>query len=160
MSHSLGNSMPESLGEMLEIGVDHRRNSVIFILTSDDNGFPHVALLSPYQVVTSKNSLFLSMGSSSTSCSNILKRGKATLVIQPMPSIIYLKTVLTRIEGVLIHRGDMEDYLFSGTPSEILEDVSDTAPFTSSLKFGDDIVKHAYGAQFHQIRDELRNLGF
>lgn len=159
MSRNLGKSIPESILGKLGRGSRERENSVIFLLTVDANGHPHVALLSPYQVLIMKNGeILFAVHSSSGTASYLSSQGKCTFIFQSPPSIAYVKTEVREMKGKIIGRGPFRNLVFTGYVSEVLEDYSEKAPFISDLRFRPDDVSSLYEEEFRGlsgIADEI-----
>lgn len=155
MSNSLGNTLPARILDYLHIGNPQRDSSVIFLLTSDPDGFPHVALLSPFQVVTTSETEFILAVHKGTRSQLYLEESrKATLILQATPSVDYVKFNAEKIEGWNSKR---DEVLYRAVPVDVLEDYSDIAPYTSQLKFEPKEILSDYSAGFEEIREFIRN---
>ncbi len=150
MSKSLGNSLPARMLDYLHVGNSQRDNTVIFLLTSDPSGFPHVALLSPFQVVTTSDSEFLLAVHKGTNSQHYLDEiRKATLIIQASPSVDYVKFQAERVEGWVSRK---DEVLYRARPVDVLEDYSEMAPYVSQLKFDPKEILEDYSAGFEEIK--------
>ncbi len=150
MSKSLGNTLPARALDYLHVGNGNRDNTVIFLITSDPSGFPHVALLSPFQVVAVSESEFLIAVHKGTRSEHYLgENRKATLIIQDKPSVDYIKFQAERVEGWVSGK---DENLYRAMPIDVLEDYSDLAPYVSQLKFEPREILEDYSAGFEEIK--------
>lgn len=153
MSTSLGDKFPSRILDYLSVENENRDNTVIFLLTSDNEGFPHVALLSPFQVVTTKDSEFLMTVHHGTNSQKFLQRMlKGALILQADPAIDYVKFEVELIEG---WKSARDEVLYRATPVEILEDYSEKVPYLSQLKFDSTEIIKDYSAGFKEIKDYI-----
>lgn len=152
MSKSRGKSIPESLRNELDSTNKKRDNRVIFLLTVDGEGFPHVALLSPFQVLVMNScEVLFAVHSSSGTASYLTSRGRCTLIFQSSPSIIYVKVESSAVKDAIELEGAYSDLVFEGEVLEVLEDYSDKAPLISDLKFRVEDVSQWYEAEFRKL---------
>lgn len=150
MSTSYGNTLPGKFIEALGAENAERRNSAIFILSSDREGFPHVALLSPYQVVASGAGKLLIAVHEGTRTQQYLEDSmKATIIVQLEPAVEYVKC---RLEKVHDWNPGTGEALYAASIHEVLEDYSDKAPFVSELLFDQNNIFTQYSAGFQNIR--------
>lgn len=150
MSTSFGNKLPPRVLGSLHHDNTERENSAIFLLTSDDSGVPHVALLSPFQVVTTSPKTFMVSVHKGTRSQKFLeKQKKGTLIIQMQPAVDYVKF---RVEEAAGWSSARDEILYSATPLDVLEDYSDKAPFISELRFDSKEILEDYTAGFQEIR--------
>lgn len=153
MSENLGEKLPENTFTFLKYSNEKRKNSAIFLLTVDEESYPHVALLSSYQVVARNPSeLVVAVHSTSKSCSYLDKNGRGTLILQLSPAVQYIKCLfreLTEEEAGTVGSGEK---LFSVTIAEVLQDYSDKAPFVSELLFDEKNTFKPYSEGFKKIK--------
>ena len=148
MSTSHGNRLPEKVVDFLHFNNKIRKNSAIFLITSDQDGYPHVALLSPYQVVAgSEQELYIAVHKGTRSQQYLNIQMKGTLILQMQPAVEYLKISVHEEQG-WVSRND--DVLYRAVPTEILEDYSDRAPFISELLFDQKNIYGHYKAGFER----------
>lgn len=140
------NEIPQELKRILT--AVERKNIVIPLITLDEEGFPNVSLLSPYQVFLFKNIVGISVNQGTRTYENLIKRGKATLLFVIPPKAYSIKGVVKHIsEGI-----------FELKISIIEEDYSEKAPITSQLLFDENKVKEEYLREFERLRLTLHNL--
>lgn len=148
MSRSLGNSLPPELHGTLSHNNSSRQNLAIFLVVSDDDDYPHVALLSPYQVVASNPAeVYIGIHAGTRTEGFLQKRNKALLIIQAGPAVVYAKCVTSRIKDW----EDTKDALYSASFFDVLEDYSESAPFVSQLSFLEKNVMAYYSAEFGKL---------
>lgn len=93
MSRYVGTALPPALAERLG-GSDLARHAsvAIPIATVDEQGWPHLALLSYSEVIAvSPASLALAIGASSTTAENLRRAGRVTVVIVDTDLVQYVK---------------------------------------------------------------------
>ncbi len=153
MSQNLGNRLPEKTFKSLKFTNESRKNSAIFLLTEDSESFPHVALLSAYQVVAvNRSKLLVAVHSTSRSCGFLATEGKGTLILQLEPAVQYVKCSFAESGDKGYSSGEHGEKLFVATPTEILEDYSDKAPFVSELRFDETNTFGPYSEGFGRLR--------
>lgn len=153
MSDSLGNRLPDRLLQTLHWENPERKNSAIFILTVDETDRPHVALLSPFQVVTVRPELFYLAVHRGTRSQQFLERQKkGTLIVQLQPAVQYIKFKVNEIPE---WESIMDNVLYAAEPVEVLEDSSEKVPFISELKFDSSEIIEIYTTAFREIADYI-----
>ena len=93
MSRLLGDALPSGLSQRLGGGGLARHASLaIPIVTVDEEGWPHVALLSYSEVAAvAPSSLRLAIGASSATAANLRRTGRVTLVVVDADLVQYVK---------------------------------------------------------------------
>lgn len=103
MSKRIGESLSDDLFHRLD-GHDLERSAdkVILIATVDDNGWPHPALLSYFEVIAKdrRNVRVASYGKSKTA-GNMRQNGKLTLVIVDTRAAYYVKGAVEELAGAM-----------------------------------------------------------
>jgi len=118
---------------------EKRDNKVIFLLTLDSDYYPHVSILSPYQMkANERGDIMFFVHSNSRTRSNLIERGKATIIFIVPPKCIYIKG-----KSSFIRNFDGES-LFSFSANEVKVDYSEVSPIISDVKFNDERVKGFY----------------
>lgn len=155
MSTSFGNRLPQRIVNYLNVENESRDNTVIFFLTSDEEGLPHVALLSPFQVVvTGETEMFVSVHIGTKSQQNVQRDLKGTLILQADPAVNYIKFKAEFIEEWESKRNEV---LYRIEPLEVLQDYSEKVPYLSQLKFDSTEIIEDYFAGFVEIRDYIKS---
>src|SRR3990172_3046192 len=135
MSQLLGRELTEELFERLKgMDVHSKLGKAIVIVTVDDKGWPHPAMLSYYEVVAKERSrIDLAIGKTSTTAKNLRRSGKITLLITDSGINYYLKgnarEVKESMEGVPFIS------LFRVEIEQLLEDQEPDAVITSGGTF-------------------------
>lgn len=99
MSTLIGPELPQALferlsGEALEAMADR----VILTLTVDEHGWPHVAMLSYFEVVAvDRRTIRLATYTDSRTTANMRRSGKATLVLVDEGAAYYVKGTVTEL---------------------------------------------------------------
>ncbi len=149
MSHDLGTKIPRKILKVLGEKNSDRKNSVIFLLSQNDSGYPHVALLSPFQVLClDQTRLLVMINSFSGTNQNISMNGKGTLIIQSLPGVEYVKCRFERYVAVNSHIEIESETLFLAETVSVLEDFSEKAPLISELLFKAESVEEKYSGNF------------
>lgn len=152
MSKDLGRKLPRRALVKLDSSIQERSNYAIFLVTTDDSGFPHLAMLSPYQVVaTSASRMHAAVHSSSHSAEYLRKSGKGMLVLQTPPSVMYVRcSFVPREVKRLEEKG--EDFFDVGVIN-VAEDYSDMAELVTPLTFDPSKVKDTYTEIFRLVAE-------
>jgi hypothetical protein len=99
MSRSLGNVLPDSVTTRLS-GRDLQSvaDQVVIVCTVDDDGFPHVALLSYFEVLaTDRRTVRIATYRDSRTTRHARKTGKATLVLVDARVAYYVKAAVEEL---------------------------------------------------------------
>ena len=122
-----------------------RRNLVLTLLTTDEDGFPNVCLLSPFQVLARDNhTIVFAVYSGSKTQVNLSERGRATFVVFLPPAAYYVKgrvESISSFEHITSLRGNTP-YLFEVTSAS--RDYYRKAPITSAVTFNNRYVLREY----------------
>jgi hypothetical protein len=132
-----------------------RKNVVVMLLTSDDSGYPRVALLSPYQILAIDNKhLFVNVYRGSKTNRNLLEKKKATLVVVTPPSMQYIKVSEVSHSN---HKDDTSnEELHEFYVDETRSDFSPDAPITTSLIFDETNIKDDYEKSFNAMLQAMK----
>ncbi len=95
MATDLGNNLPEEL--LAEIDQDQPRNNAVPLITVDSIGFPHVALISYFELFRKRRSLHFFVGSFSRTARNLDKRRVCTLIFAHRDFVYYIKARASRV---------------------------------------------------------------
>jgi len=158
MSIKLGNRIPASAVETLHSGNLKRAGAVIFMISTDPQNFPHIALLSPFQVIIEDSStLYFSVYKDSSTHDYLVKNKKFTLILQDVPALLYLKCQIIQTE-IEHKQHDETHHFFKAEPIEILRDVSEKTPLTSEMLFDTDQIATDYMHEFLELSQFIRKL--
>ncbi len=136
MTRSLGNRLPEVVGDLLD-GSDlaNREGLTFLLLTNDEDEWPQVAMLSVGEVVaidarTLRAALWLRSGSAT----NLTRTGKATLVLVANGAGYYVRLSARRDDDLdLGAEGRLAYFVLS--VEDVQEDSTDYASLTSGVVF-------------------------
>jgi len=160
MSIKLGNRIPERVIRTLDSKNPRRAATVIFMISTDPYNFPHIALLSPFQVIIEdSSSIYFSVYKNSSTHDYIVKNKIFTLILQDMPALLYIKCRIITAE-IENEEYDEIHHFFKAEPIEILRDASEKAPITSEMLFDTDRISADYMQEFvelSQFIEKLRN---
>ncbi len=149
MSKSLGKNLPPALYEQLRHDNPNRQNTAIFLVVRDDDGFPHAALLSPYQVVAPRpDRVYVGIHMGTKTEGYLQKQNIATLIVQVKPAVFYIKCRTAKTS----EWDHPKDRLYNLEVSDVLEDYSESAPFVSELRFSETNTIAPYSEEFENIR--------
>jgi|GEM_PF-593924 hypothetical protein len=158
MSIKLGKKIPESVIEALNSGNPKRAGAVIFMISTDPQNFPHVALLSPFQVIIEDSStLYFSVYKGSSTHDYLVKDKKFTLILQDLPALLYVKCQIIPIE-IEHKQHDETHHFFKAESIEVLRDASEKAPITSEMLFDTDQIETDYMQEFLDLSLFIRKL--
>ncbi len=135
MSQLLGKELTEELFECLKgEDVASKMGKAIILVTVDDKGWAHPAMLSYYEVVAKDRSrIDLAIGKTSTTARNLRRTGKITLLITDSGMNYYVKggarEIRESMEGVPFMS------LFRTEIEQLLEDQEPDAMITSGVTF-------------------------
>jgi len=135
MSQILGQELTQGLFERLKgMDVSSKAGKAIVIVTVDDNGWAHPAMLSYYAVVAkNRSTIDLAIGKNSTTAKNLGRSGKITLLITDSGVNYYIKgsarELRESVEGVSFMS------LFRVKTEQLLEDQEPDAVITSGVTF-------------------------
>jgi len=136
MSRSLGDQLPDTLRQLLD-GTDVAgREGVTFLLvTGDESGWPHMALLSVGELVaTDAHTLRAALWLHSSTTKNLSREGRGMLAIVANGNGYYVR--LTAERGPDLDLGsDGRLAYFALRIEDILEDTADYATLTSGVTF-------------------------
>lgn len=135
MSQLLGKELPEELFNRLKgEDVASKMGKAIVIVTVDETGWAHPAMLSYYEVVAKGRSrIDLAVAKSSTTAKNLRRTGKITLLITDSGMNYYLKGNTREIKESMAGVPFMS--LFRVELAQLLEDQEPDAVITSGVTF-------------------------
>lgn len=165
MTERLGKLLPKSCASLLSIERTKRENLVIILLTTDDEGFSRICLLSPYQVIsTSTSELYFEVYEGSHTERNLNKESKATFIIQDGAGLLYVhglaerfKRKKNKIERSKIKGKSVQQIMYHFKITDVLSDRSGSAPINSHMKFDTSIVGMEYQRSFEEMRNEINS---
>jgi hypothetical protein len=131
MSRLVGTQLSDSLLQRLggEDATSHE-GKIIPIFTLDEQGWPHPALLSYYEIVAKNPStLDMALWKDSSTAKNLRRRGKVTLMITDRGINYYLKGSVKELEAEMA--GAPQVSRFRVATEELLEDQEPNAEITS-----------------------------
>lgn len=135
MSQIVGKELTEELFDRLKgEDISSKMGKAIALVTVDDHGWPHPAMLSYYEVVAKDRSkIDLAIGKTSTTAKNLRRTGKITLVITDSGVNYYLKGNVRELKETM--DGVPFVSLFRTEIDQILEDQEPDAVITSGVTF-------------------------
>ena len=135
MSQVLGTKLTEELFHRLKgDAMASKTDKAIVVVTVDDAGWAHPAMLSYYEVVAKdRSTIDLAIGKTSTTAKNLRRTGKITLLITDTDMNYYVKGSAREL------RESMEDApfmsLFRVAVERLLEDLEPDSVITSGVTF-------------------------
>jgi hypothetical protein len=135
MSKLLGNALTEALLARLSgDDVSSQEGKIIPIFTVDENGWPHPALLSYYEVVAkSTTTMDMALWKDSSTAVNLRRSGKISLMISDKGVNFYLKGSVRELEREM--SGAPQVSRFRITTQQLLEDQEPNAEITGGLTY-------------------------
>lgn len=135
MSQLLGKELtPELFGRLKGENVASHAGKAIILVTVDEGGWPHPAMLSYHEVVAKNPSMIdVAVGKTSTTARNLRRAGKITVLVTDRGVNYYVKgnarELRESLEGVPFMS------LFRVEMAELLEDQEPDAMITSGVTF-------------------------
>lgn len=135
MSQVLGKELTEALFNRLNNpSVDSDEGKIIPIFTTDEQGWPHPALLSYYEVVARNSStLDMALWKDSSTARNLRRVGKVTLMIIDRAVNYYLKGSVCELQHEMA--GAPPVSRFRVTLEQVIEDQEPNAEITTGLTY-------------------------
>jgi hypothetical protein len=135
MSQILGNKLTETLISRLSGGsVSSHEGKIIPILTLDEQGWPHPALLSYYEVIAKDPStLEMAIWKDSSTANNLRREAKISLMIADNGMNFYIKGAVKELEHAMA--GAPQVSRFQIKIKQILEDQEPNAQITSGMTY-------------------------
>ena len=135
MSQLVGKILTETLMRRLSgADVECHEGKIIPIVTLDELGWPHPALLSYYEVVAQNPSTIdLALWKNSSTANNLRRTGKVTLMISDEGVNYYLKGSVIQLENEMT--GAPQVSRFRITTEQLLEDQEPNAQITNGLTY-------------------------
>lgn len=135
MSQVLGSELTEELFHRLKgDAMASKKDKAILIVSVDESGWPHPAMLSYYEVVAKdRATIDLAIGKSSTTARNLRRGGKITLLITDSDLNYYVKGDAREIREAMDGAPFMS--LFRVAVEHLLEDLEPDAVITSGVTF-------------------------
>jgi hypothetical protein len=136
MSRSLGSELPGGIQQLLD-GTDlaSREGLTFLLLTTDENGWPHVAMLSVGEVVAvGPRTLRAGLWLHSTATKNLSRSGQATLALVADGNGYYVRARARRGDDLDLGPDGRLAY-FVLQVEDVQEDSADYATLTSGITF-------------------------
>jgi hypothetical protein len=135
MSKILGSELSEALLKRLSgAAVASHEGKIIPIFTLDEQGWPHPALLSYYEVVARDSStLELAIWKDSSSANNLRRTPKISLMIADHGVNFYIKGAVRELENAMT--GAPQVSRFQIVVQQLLEDQEPNAQITSGMTY-------------------------
>jgi hypothetical protein len=135
MSQILGNRLSDFLVSRLSgAAVESHEGKIIPILTLDDQGWPHPALLSYYEIVAKDPStLEMAIWKDSSTANNLRRTPKISLMIVDKGVNFYIKGAVKELEHAMA--GAPQVSRFQIEVRQVLEDQEPNAQITSGMTY-------------------------
>jgi hypothetical protein len=135
MSQMLGNKLSDALLRRLSgAAVALHEGKIIPILTLDEQGWPHPALLSYYEIVAKgPSTLEMAIWKDSSTANNLRRDPKISLMIADEGENFYIKGVVKELEHAMA--GAPQVSRFHIEISQVLEDQEPNAQITSGMTY-------------------------
>jgi hypothetical protein len=135
MSRILGTQLTEALLNRLNgAAVAAHEGKIIPIVTLDEDGWPHPALLSYYEIVARNlTTLDMAIWKDSSTANNLRRAPKIALMISDHGVNFYIKGAVTELENAMT--GAPQVSRFQITVRQLLEDQEPNALITSGMTY-------------------------
>src|ERR1044071_4455087 len=135
MSRTIGNELNDELLNRLDgHDVSAHEGKIIPLITLDESGCPHPALLSYYEVVAKdRSTLDIGIWKNSSTANNIRRNGKVAFMITDAGVNYYLKGSAREVQAELPSMPQVSRFRIA--LEEILEDQEANAQITSGLTY-------------------------
>jgi len=135
MSQVLGKELTEALFNRLNgQSIDCQEGKIIPIFTTDEQGWPHPALLSYYEVVAQNSStLDMALWKDSSTAHNLRRTGKVTLMIIDQAVNYYLKGSVCELQHEMAGAAPVSR--FRVALEQVIEDQEPNAEITTGLTY-------------------------
>ncbi len=135
MSQTVGKQLTEELYHRLKgDAMASKTGKAIVVVTVDEGGWPHPAMLSYYEVVAKdRATIDLAIGKTSTSAKNLRRTGKIVLLITDRDVNYYVKGNARELKASMEEAPVMS--LFRVAVEHLLEDLDPDAVITSGVTF-------------------------
>ena len=135
MSQLLGKALTPALLERLGgTQIEAHEGKIIPILTLDEEGWPHPALLSYYEIVAKDpTTLETSVWKNSSTANNLRRAGKITLMVTDQGVNYYLKGSVRELEYEMTGAAPVSRFRI--TLEQVIEDQEANAQITTGLTY-------------------------
>jgi|SRR5438105_2405636 len=136
MPHSLGNALPSHLAPLFDgADLEHRIGLTFLLLTTDEAGWPHMAMLSVGELLLqNERTLRAALWLNSTASRNLTRDGRALLAIVADGAGYYVR-LTARPRDDLDLGADGRLAAFELSVEDVLEDAVTYATLTSGITF-------------------------
>lgn len=137
MAKLIGDSLPNNLLQRLNgLELQSKRNLALQIITVGDDGLPHPALLSYYELAAkNKNNIRLGIYKTSTTSKNLGRNGKITVIMVDKGTVFYIKGQALLLKEEM--SSEPSSSLFNLRVQHVFEDVIPTAEILNGINFRD-----------------------
>ncbi|MPZ77960.1 MAG: hypothetical protein GEU77_15715 [Deltaproteobacteria bacterium] len=135
MSQVLGNELTEALLNRLSgRNIEPHEGKIIPIVTVDEAGWPHPALLSYYEIVAKNaRNIDMALWKDSSTANNLRKTGKVTLMISDHEVNYYLKGSVEESQAEMTGAPAVSRFRIS--LEQVIEDQEPNAEITTGLTY-------------------------
>lgn len=160
MSDAIGRSLPEDLLAQLDGSrPEEQRGKIVVVTTVDDDGFPHISLLSFGELLaTSDQEIRLALFASGHTLRNIVVRSCVTLVFLDTGIAYYVRGTGCEIPGT-IEAGPTQPFearIVSIRVDQVLADAEVGAWITTAARYERAIAAREEVAEWHRVWNALR----
>jgi hypothetical protein len=135
MSQALGKELTEALFARLNgSDVQPHEGKIIPLLTIDERGWAHPALLSYYEVIArDRSTLEMALWKDSSTARNLRRSGKVTLIITDRGVNYYVKGTVAQLQAEMAGAPPVSHFRVS--IEELIEDQEPNAQITSGMTY-------------------------
>lgn len=142
MAHSIGNTMPPAIVELLsddtfpDRAADSDAGLTVLVLSTTHDAWPHLAMVSLGEIVAaSPRALRLALWPNSTAATNVWRGQRTTLVLVHDGTAYYLRCAARRGADLVLPDGGGQLACFGLRIDDVIEDVAPYAVLTSGVTF-------------------------
>ena len=152
--------MPAPLAPMLDgSGLKEHLNKVFLLITSDEHGYPYVAMLSLLELISvDRENIRLAPWNNSTTTANMRRNCKVTLIVVDTEMAYYLQGTATELERELPGFPGMAkiNIRIDAVLQDQALDYEGAARVSTGIRFENPDIDAAYLERAHRVLDSLK----
>jgi len=125
--------LAEALAALDGSRLEQGEGDTLVLVTTDEEGWPHIALLSLGEVVALEREIRIALWPNTAATSNLTRAGRALLAIIGHQRCLYLRLAVRRGPDIHLGRGGLA--AFAGTIERAVEDEVGYALITTGIRF-------------------------
>ena len=159
MSENLGKELPDEVLSIISAERNGSQNLAVFLVSIDGGGYPHCAMLSPFQICASeRGEFYFVVYSESGTCGNILRNGRTTFIFQASGGAFYVRCKSEPVDVDYDTGEKARERLFKAYDMEVLRDFSDRASLINYTMFDLTYIGETYETGFIRLKKMVKSL--